>query len=107
MHFVQYAQLTVCTVYTVHTVTCVYCVYNKVTMYTQKLKTRQFLPQACFMLEHQETGDRETYGISLDSVKSVLEYKNNYLFSIPKTEVSFCLKFTGFWPFIGLFILDC
>ena len=37
---------------------------------------------ACFSLD---TGQR--YGISLDEVKSVLQYKNSYKFGIPKAEV--------------------
>ena len=46
---------------------------------------------ACFSLESNDIfnigGQDKVYGISLDDVKSVLQYKNSYSFGIPNAEV--------------------
>ena len=55
--------------------------------------------QVCFTLRGAE--DETIYGITFDSVKSILEYKNSYRFGIPKTEVKCICDCPGAEDFCG------
>ena len=63
------------------------------------------IAQACFTMTDPTTQEKQSYGISLDSVKSVLEYKNSYEFGIPYIEVSLLIglvKNSGNWKSGGI-----